>query len=140
MLRFYTGNMYKYNGPDKLDVTVKTSKGLGEAFKPSWPIVNKWRAGSQKIEDEIRYTEKYRELMRTSFRTLNESWKELLAMDRVVLCCYCGRDSFCHRFLLAAMLIIQGAQYMGEIDDTGVVYQSQNIIVNKWLYWFTTNK
>jgi uncharacterized protein YeaO (DUF488 family) len=109
MLKVYT-SQYKYDGENRLDITVKT--GL-QMFAPTWDMVN----GVKREESysHEKYTKEYYEKMRTSYKTHRLEWDWLLKQDRVVLVCFCKAGDFCHRLLLADILVKLGAKYIGEI-------------------------
>ena len=92
-----------------LDVTVKSGD---KAFAPTWKMVMGAREG--KISQE-EYTRQYYDLMRQSYRQNRGRWDEVLAMNEVILACYCRAGSFCHRYLLKDMLMKRGAVYIREI-------------------------
>lgn len=109
VLKVYTAQ-YRYAGPDRLDITVKTGN---KAFAPTWDIVMGLKQGQI---TEAEYEARYRELMRASWRRNRAEWQRLLARDRVVLVCFCPPGAFCHRVLLAGYLEKCGATYCGELD------------------------
>ena len=92
-----------------LDITVKSGD---KAFAPTWKMVMGAREG--KISQE-EYTRQYYYLMRQSYCQNRGRWDEVLAMNEVILACYCRADSFCHRYLLRDMLMKRGAVYVREI-------------------------
>ena len=92
-----------------LDITVKSGD---KTFAPTWKMVMGTREG--KISQE-KYTRQYYDLMRQSYRQNRKRWDEILAMDEIILACYCRADSFCHRNLLKDMLMKRGAVYVREI-------------------------
>ena len=100
-----------------LDITVKTGD---TTFSPTWDLLNRYKQG---IVDNRGYAEEYMTLMRNSFRTNRSRWNEVLAMDEVVLACYCKAGAFCHRRLLANIFERQcdgtglEFRYFGEITD-----------------------
>jgi uncharacterized protein YeaO (DUF488 family) len=53
--------------------------------------------------------------MRLSYKENRKRWDELLNQDEVVLVCFCKAGDFCHRVLLAEILVKLGAEYKGEI-------------------------
>lgn len=108
ILQVYT-SQYKYKGEDRYDITVKTSD---KTFAPTWDMVMGTKQGKMTYKE---YTEKYYELMRKSYKNNRRKWDELLNRDRVVLVCFCRPGEFCHRILLAEILVKLGAQYIGEI-------------------------
>lgn len=115
-LQVYTSTIWGYSpprkNPDKLDITVKTGSLI---FQPTWEMVLGFKNGSW-TEDQ--YTRQYLALMRKKWRTYREVWNLLLRQERIVLCCYCKPGAFCHRLLLADMLVKCGAEYKGEIQNT----------------------
>lgn len=108
MLKVYTAQ-YNYQGEGRLDITVKTGD---KTFAPTWEMVMKSKQGKL---TEQEYTYMYYSLMRHSYVTNRRRWDELLSEDRVVLVCFCRKGNFCHRVLLADILIRLGANYCGEI-------------------------
>ncbi len=86
-----------------IDITVKS--GI-KAFAPSWEIVMGYKDGRI---SEKQYRLDYIRLMNISFGKSPETWRSLLRRaehDRktIVLCCYCPKDTFCHRHLLKYLL------------------------------------
>jgi len=118
MLSVYTSRLGHYRGPDLLDITVKSGSrsrldGIpGSIFAPTWELVMGYKQGSITPAD---YTAAYTQLMRRSFVRHRELWRRLLAQERVVLACYCPPRSFCHRLVLADILVKCGAVYCGEV-------------------------
>ncbi len=108
MLKVYTSH-YSYPGENRLDITVKTGN---KAFAPTWDMVHGFKGG---LLNESDYIKEYYNLMRDSYRKNRHEWDSVLAMDEVVLVCFCGRNSFCHRYLLADILTKLGGRYEGEI-------------------------
>jgi len=107
-LQVYTSTI-RYSGSDKLDVSVKSGSIV---FSPTWQMVLDHKTGV--LSDE-HYTDMYYNLMRISYKDNPDAWELLLFKGRVVLCCYCKPGDFCHRRLLADILVKLGAQYGGEI-------------------------
>lgn len=104
-----------------LDITVKSGD---KVFAPiedprnPWDLVMGYKQGTISVEE---YTERYTALMRKSYKENKARWLELLSYESVVLCCYCPPGDFCHRTLLAEMLVKVGqklgkeAIFRGEI-------------------------
>ncbi|MCL6559472.1 MAG: hypothetical protein K6U74_11870 [Firmicutes bacterium] len=109
LVRVHTAQ-YNYRGEDRLDITVKSGD---KTFAPTWDMVMAYKSG--KITQE-EYTEMYYALMRRSYQNNRRRWEEVLAMDKVVLVCFCRAGDFCHRLLLAGILEKLGAEYCGEIN------------------------
>ncbi|MDD3653985.1 MAG: hypothetical protein PHO01_07355 [Desulfotomaculaceae bacterium] len=108
MLKVYT-SIYRYNGPNRLDITVKTGDRI---FAPTWKMVMQSKAGKLSQQE---YAAMYYSLMRDSYVKNKQRWVEVLNMDQVVLVCFCPKETFCHRLLLADILTKLGAEYLGEI-------------------------
>jgi len=67
-----------------------------------------------KIISNEEYTKQYLERMRISYMHHRGKWNEILNMDDVTFICFCKRNSFCHRYILANIFVGLGAVYMGE--------------------------
>jgi len=116
MLRFYTSK-YQYQGPSRLDVTVKGQDSLGKHFAPTWEMLGAWKSGAISSRE---YTARYYELMRERYRNDRGPWDELLNKDEAVLVCFeAPEDGFCHRYVLANILERLGAMYCGELNEDG---------------------
>ena len=112
MLNVYTSNI-SYSGEYRLDISVKSCTDDGSIFIPTWKMVTEYKAGNI---TQAEYTDQYYNLMRNSYNRYKQQWDHLLCQDKVVLVCYCKSYEFCHRRLLAAILIKLGATYKGEIN------------------------
>jgi uncharacterized protein YeaO (DUF488 family) len=108
MLKVYTSKI-SYKGENKLNVSIKSGNKI---FAPSWEIVMSYKNG--KITEE-QYTLAYHNMMEISYKRNRTDWEDLLSKEEVVLCCYCSAGTFCHRLLLAKILVKLGAKYQGEI-------------------------
>ncbi|MAH07555.1 hypothetical protein CMI38_04885 [Candidatus Pacearchaeota archaeon] len=95
--------------PRYLDTTVKSGDKI---FAPTWKMVMGVKGGRTTEEE---YTQQYYDMMRASYRQNTEGWNDILALDEIILACYCKPDSFCHRYLLKDMLVKCGAEYSGEV-------------------------
>jgi uncharacterized protein YeaO (DUF488 family) len=102
-MKVFTGRI-DYRGSDALDVSVKSGDAC---FAPTWAMVIDWKKG--KITN-AQYTEMYYARMRESYRTNRSRWEEVLALPSVTLLCFCKKGTFCHRYLLADMLVKLGAE------------------------------
>jgi hypothetical protein len=109
-----------YSGPDRLDITRKSSGRDGIAFAPSWgllrPVLEARRRGESIEPLWPTYIAGYRREMRAGFTLCPDDWRALLARDRVTLVCYCTDPTRCHRTLLAGFLGKLGADVRGERD------------------------
>lgn len=108
MLQIYT-SQYRYKGSDRLDITVKGKDSLGKYFAPTWNMVMGFKSGDI---SQAKYTELYAKILDEVPKSI---WRKVLREKRVVLVCFCRKDSFCHRFLLAKELEARGGIYKGEI-------------------------
>ena len=109
MLKVYT-SQYRYSGKNRLDITVKSGD---KTFAPTCDIVIKVKKG---LMTEEEYTKEYYKLMRKSYKENKNKWDKLLSQDEVVLVCFCRTEDFCHRYILAEILVKLGAEYKGEIN------------------------
>lgn len=106
--------------PGVLDITVKSSTGIGRFFAPSWRIVGghkRWasmQAGARppawtmKYEplDDQQYVEEYKRILRARWKEYAPALRAWLeGRSEVVLACYCHRDKFCHRNTAAEVLL-----------------------------------
>ena len=112
-LHVYTAQLGTYQGPDALDVTIKSSTGLGRVFAPTrWDMVMGVKRG--RVNQEA-YQQWYLDVLRDSYRRHRQEWDTLLSRRRVVLLCYCPPGAFCHRLILADVLGKLGAELRGEL-------------------------
>jgi len=102
---------YNYSGDGRLDITVKGNDPIGKIFAPTWNMVFKFKQNNNKTS----YTERYHKLMLQSYKKYKSVWEDILSKDKVVLVCFCPKNSFCHRYLLADYLQKLGGKYCGEI-------------------------
>lgn len=87
-----------------LDTTVKSGE---RTFAPVWSMVIGHKEGT--VSDQA-YTDLYYDMMRNTYRKVPNRWLAVLAMQKVAIACYCPEGAFCHRHLLADMLIKLGAR------------------------------
>jgi uncharacterized protein YeaO (DUF488 family) len=111
MSRVWTAT-YRYNGPDRLDITAKGKDHFGIAFAPTWDMVMGYKQGRI---SEAEYERRYLELLRESWNKRPDAWQNLLGRMEVTLVCFCRSGDFCHRVLLAKLLERHfGFSYRGE--------------------------
>ena len=112
-LKVYTTVIRRNNpvckDPDFLDITVKSGD---QNFAPTWDIVMGVKNGTI---TELEYERRYKNLMDLSCERNPKRWNEILSKERIVLGCFCKPGEFCHRILLAKLLVQFGAAYLGEI-------------------------
>lgn len=116
-----------YLGPDRIDVTRGTGTSAGILFAPSWEILRpakrRLNAGTMTPALWNAYAVAYTDEMRRCYRNNPEAWAKLLERPRAVLVCYCDirppRPPWCHRRVLAGILVKLGATDAGELpaDD-----------------------
>ena len=124
-----------YKGSDKLDITVKSGRGIGKELAPSWELVRGFksvrcahrrpvRTGSRDLRltgklswDE--YEAGYLEMLRKVWVEKRWVFRRLFRMGRVTFVCYCRDDRFCHRRLLREVLVKIGKKYGIEVVDGG---------------------
>jgi len=58
-----------------------------------------------KLITEEQYTIQYLYMMDKSLKKNKSEWDKLLDMESVTFVCYCPKNSFCHRHLLAQYLL-----------------------------------
>lgn len=115
----YTAQMSRSwkEDPDALDVTIKSSRGLGTVFAPdSWEMVMGMKQG---VVPSGVYRDWYLGVLRRSYSQARARWEAVLARQRAVLLCYCPPGQFCHRQILAEVLTKLGAEYRGELLPAG---------------------
>lgn len=113
MLTIHTARI-TYAGTNKLNITVKSATEQGRIFAPTWELVgghkhfhnpddSRWQ-NYPALSDE-QYTQKYYELIRNRYHQDPTPFIELVKSKSLVLCCYCAKDTFCHRHLAADILL-----------------------------------
>jgi uncharacterized protein YeaO (DUF488 family) len=90
-----------YSGADGLDITVKSGKGIGKLFAPTWDMVMGVKQGRI---TEAEYTERFLNLLRERYRQDERAFVEVLKREQIVLLCYCRAGAFCHRHLVVDVL------------------------------------
>lgn len=104
-MKLFTAKI-NYNGPSKVDITIKSSPPEYRMFAPSWDLVMKFK---NKIINWPEYEGLYRELMEESWGKNRQEWITFLKRENAVLCCYCTGKK-CHRFLLVDILKEKGLE------------------------------
>lgn len=112
MAKIHT-SQYKYDGKDRIDITSRSKDRLGNFFSPPWSLVDSFKKG---LIGEKEYTDHYTHLMRVLYQRYKYPFDEILKKERVTFVCYCKKDNFCHRYILADIFVKLGAEYLGEID------------------------
>jgi len=123
MLKVYT-SQYRYSGPHRLDITVKSNDPAGRVFAPNWPLVQAYK----NTGDEQAYREGFHNMMIASLDSNTDIWmKDVIKRDFIVLVCFCKSGAFCHRILVADYLVQLGAKYMGEIGINDKLFEMPTI-------------
>jgi len=86
-----------------LDVTVKSSAGIGRLFAPTWPMVMGTKSGEMPVAS---YAARYRDvyLAARASGAVRRLFELTRGCDELMLLCYCAENKFCHRLLLCAWL------------------------------------
>lgn len=139
-LHVYTSRM-GYTGPDWLDVSLQGNisrnetqhgghRGCGYIFAPPpslvYPFVAKRRAGNETPEDHAKYRTAYLAHLRERYRgATRRAFDLVLSWPRVVLLCFCKPGEFCHRHLLAEVLVLTGQRHGVEVVSRGELAPGQ---------------
>lgn len=121
MLTVYTAQ-YRYKGPNRVDITVKSAIPPWGVFAPTWDMVNTYLKSPRDRKAAQAYTEKYDAIVLKAFIYNSKALTDLIHSNKTrVLVCFCKPGDFCHRTLLAGHLESLGANYLGEINrwDSG---------------------
>lgn len=94
----YTSN-YRYDGPNRIDITVKGNSKEWKPFAPTWNMVMGVKNGAL---SEQGYVEQY---LRLIDKVPHVTWDAILKYDYVVFICFCPKDAFCHRNILTRYII-----------------------------------
>jgi uncharacterized protein YeaO (DUF488 family) len=111
MVKVFT-SMIAYSEDDRMDITFATTDMLGKIFAPTREMVMGIKLNTITKEQ---YLVKYKALLEDSRKRYPNLWDMVLNFDKVVLCCYCNPNDWCHRRYLAQYLGILGAEYVKEI-------------------------
>ncbi len=110
----YTAH-YRYNGPDRVDITVKGEHIVGKLYAPTWYMVMGLKHGRI---NEAEYTQQYYEMLCDRFNNDDNMQTTTLNMIDMVttgsksvghpreltFVCFCRSGAFCHRYLLVRWL------------------------------------
>jgi len=91
--RIYTSN-YRYDGPNRIDITVKGSHPEWRVFAPTWDMVKGTKNGTLSEEEYVRL------YLNIIDKVPAMSWDKLLKYESIVLVCFCPQYNFCHRNIL----------------------------------------
>ena len=105
-----------YKGSDKLDITVKSGRGIGKELAPSWELVRGFKRGEISWNE---YEAGYLEMLRKVWVEKRWVFRRLFRMGRATFVCYCRDDRFCHRRLLREVVVKIGERYGIEVVDGG---------------------
>lgn len=101
---FYTAHI---TYPGGIWITAATN----HSFAPYWSDVEKFR---EKEITEEEYTKKYLKKLREEMNRHKNIFYDF--PDNQIFKCYCKKNDFCHRFLLAKFLEDLGHEYLGELS------------------------
>ena len=99
-----------------LDTTAKSATGLGTHFAPEWEMVNALKDNDITWEE---YATWYRAHLRWRYYEDHKPFRKVLEFDVVVLLCYCATDEYCHRRLLAEVLVKVAQSQKIEVEYAG---------------------
>ena len=105
----------RYSGTGRLDITAATGSAVGRYFAPDWSEVKAYLDGPKDAAAKFKYEQAYHAKMLKSYEDNKWVWDEVMAMDLVVLVCFCKALDFCHRKILAKYLVHLGMDDGGEI-------------------------
>ncbi len=118
-MNIYTAQ-YRYNGPTRLDITIRANQPPGKVLAPTWDMVKAYKNGQI---DAWQYTMKYWALLMNRMLSIGDSWRLMwdeiteTSKPELVLVCFCPPGEFCHRFLAASLMAEMGVGvYHGEIN------------------------
>jgi hypothetical protein len=106
----------RYDGDGRLDVSRVGGHAVGVAFAPSRELFGWSRRQLRTRTWFAEYARRYAAELEASARERAAAWDDVLARERVTVCCYCANPSACHRTLLAAALVARGVTYLGEVE------------------------
>lgn len=115
-----------YRGPSMLDIT-RGSGREGLPFAPSQALLSEARRSLRELGSFAAihgfdwYRGRYTEEMRQSWVKQRAAWDGLLAMNHVVLVCYCPGREVCHRGIFAELLVKAGQKVGRPVVDGGEV-------------------
>lgn len=102
----------RYKGAGRVDVTVKSARGQGRCFAPTWDMVMSAKRGEI---TEAEYTERYLAILEIVPVSAIDWLLSQAVNGDITLVCYCKPGAFCHRVLLAKWLESRGyGSYVGE--------------------------
>jgi hypothetical protein len=113
---------YNYDGPDRLDITVKGDHAIGKIFAPTWEMVNGIKSGEFSEKD---YEWRFAALMNERYDA-HGAFMVNFAQGKATktLVCFCPPGAFCHRVIVAEGLERMGAVYKGERN---IRFENENI-------------
>lgn len=120
---------FRYQGPDKIDVTIKSRDQIGMMFAPpSWEIINDVKRAALTNNPDIilaaerRYIHAYNTTLDTRRSQAPDSFDSFALLCRghnYTLCCFCGPTYFCHRHLGAYWMFTRyDIPILGERDQS----------------------
>ena len=112
MIQLYSDTI-KYRGKDRVDITIKSAKGIGKLVCPTWLMVMNLK---NKIITEEQYTRDYFLSIENNIPRFVRNLKRMAKLSQTLtFVCYCKVNSFCHRKLLAKYLAENyDFKYLGE--------------------------
>ena len=109
-IKIYTSRINYSGNIKKIDITRKSASRY-KAIAPTWDMVIRYKDGSLSEKD---YKIAYTKIMNSCKQMIKVMLEE--SGNSCVLVCYCPKDTFCHRILLAKFIEEHfNAEYIGEI-------------------------
>lgn len=122
-MEIYTIQLAKHRLARKLGIKItdSTVKSGDKRLAPTWEMVMGHKNGMI-TNDE--YEERYRKLMRESQLKHPEFWDSLLEQKVLCIACFCSAYTFCHRHILASLLIEYGLSKSITVTIKGEIVHS----------------
>ena len=102
---------YRYNGPDRLDITYKSTHTAGRMLAPTKQMVMDYKYGQG---GQQAYIDAYRTLVHDRLVKDNSALIWVLSQQELTFVCFCRPGAFCHRVLLARDILRGVINYRGE--------------------------
>lgn len=116
-MKIYISNFSSYKGNNGCSISNSTPKWAYARTKnsylvPKWELVEKWNRvkNSKNSKEKQKVKEEYTKLYRKQLDELGIERILMTLEDGDVLLCWCGKDQFCHRYILADYLREHGVE------------------------------
>ncbi|RLF65865.1 MAG: hypothetical protein DRN30_03190 [Thermoplasmata archaeon] len=115
-MELYTAQ-YRYDGMDRIDITVKGQAVMGRHFAPTWDMVLGYKHKPNEYSQKLYTYEYLKMLANKQASTERYAFDWLVSRETVTVVCFCVAGTFCHRYLLKDFLLFcypDRVTYMGE--------------------------